>query len=417
MNIVFYARSFRLAIGRLTGKQQDPIWSLQKGQIMPKLTKRILDTVPIPTKGDTILWDTEIRGFGCRIWPSGRKIFFVRYRAARGRRRYTIGPYGVLTVEEARTRAARTLADVYRGEDPAAAKRVETLAPTVTVLAQRYLTDHAELEKKPRSIAEDRRNLHLHILPLLGHLPVHLITTADCNTLRRKLAKTPIAANRCRALLSTMFNLAETWGLRPKHSNPAADVPSYKERKRQRFMTLEELSRLGQALEDAEGWGHPSAVPAIRFLLLTGCRLREALTLQWEDIRVADRVARLRDSKTGPRPLYLSEDAMTLLQSLPHKSEWVFPGRRKEKPLSTLQKVWQRVRTDAGISEDVRIHDLRHSFASLGAQAGVNMLFIKDLLGHERMTTTERYTHAGTDPVKHAAVIIGKLVGTALNAR
>jgi hypothetical protein len=230
------------------------------------------------------VWDDELPGFGLRVFPSGRKTFFVQYRA-RGEsrtRRYVLGPYGVLTPAEARDLATQVLADVRKGGDPSEARRIEARAPTVGDLCTRYLTDYADGRKKARSVAEDRRLIEEFVKAALGRRKVRAVTRLEIVRLHNSLQETPYQANRVLAVVSRMFNLAERWGLRPGGSNPVRHVDRFAERKRERFLSEAELARLGKALADAEQAQTETRDhrrdPALVF---TGCRLGEILRLRW----------------------------------------------------------------------------------------------------------------------------------------
>jgi site-specific recombinase XerD len=376
---------------------------------MPRLTKHVLDHAIVPTTHDITLIDSDVHDFGCRIWPSGRKAFFVRYRTPEGhRRRYPLGVYGIVTVDQARTQARSILAAVARGEDPAGTRQALRTAPTVADLAQRYMTEHAETKKKPGSLRPDRYNLRLHILPALGTILVQAVTREDVGALHHAMRRTPGAANRCLALCSKMFALAEQWGWRPPGSNPTRGLARYRERKRQRFLSREDLQRLGQvlAIAEREQTEMPSVVVCIRLLLLTGCRLSEVLTLQWAALDVARGIARLEDSKSGPRDVYLPPAAVALLQALPRVSPWVLPGKRHGKPLSNPHRPWYRLCAQAGLT-DVRLHDLRHTYGTLAGELKVYPQVVQAVLGHQHLVTTEGYMHTASDPVQQAVVQVG----------
>jgi integrase len=323
-----------------------------------------------------------------------------------------LGPHGPLSAEAARKKAMAVLARVADGFDPSAERWVET--PTVRDLAERYLREHAATKKKPSSAKSDAQNLRLHVLPALGDLPVTEVTQARVEALHHRMSATPGAANRVLALLSKMLNLAERWGLRPMSTNPCRHVDRYPERKLERFLSTEELVRLGDTLRELEAKAlEPRPVlAAIRFLTLTGARRGEVLNLCWEDVDFERARLRIRDSKTGPKCMPLSAPALQVLRTLPRTSEWVFPTAAGGGALS-LSNPWDRIRRRAGL-ENVRIHDLRHSFASVGAGAGLGLPIIGRLLGHTQATTTSRYAHLADDPVRHATELIGREISRSL---
>jgi len=384
---------------------------------MPKLTKRRIDAMPVTMKGDSYLWDSEVVGFGVRARPSGVKSYILQYRTLQGRsRRMTIGRHGSITAEQARKGARRLLGEVAAGSDPLEERRLFRAAPTVAELAERYIREHAIPHKKPRSVEEDQRNLRLHVLPALGRRRVIDVTRADAQRLHRSMATTPGAANRVAALMSKMLNLAEAWGLRGDGTNPYRHIKKYPEKKRERFLSDLELRRLGRALDEAEHREveFASAIAAVRLLLLTGMRLGEVLTLRWDYFDTDRGVLWLPDSKTGPKMVVLGTPAVALLSSLlPSDSPWVFPGRSSSAHLVNLEKPWRRIRASASL-EDVRLHDLRHTFASAGVAEHQGLPIIGALLGHRTAETTKRYAHLYTDPAKTAANLIAMRIQQAL---
>lgn len=206
-----------------------------------RLTKRLIDATPCPDTGETWLADESVPGFGVRL-RAGRKTYCVRYRNAHGQaRREHLGFTTVLTLEQARAQAQVFLVAVRQGQDPAAERQAMRQAPTMADLAARYLREHAEVKKKPGSLRMDRTNLRRHILPVLGASLVAAVTRADLAALQHHMRATPGAANRCLALLSTMLGLAEQWGLRPPGSNPVRGLQRYRERRLERFLSVEEL--------------------------------------------------------------------------------------------------------------------------------------------------------------------------------
>jgi len=383
---------------------------------MPKLTKRLLDSLRVDDK-DLVFWDTELPGFGVRVLVSGVKSFVVQYRAEGRSRRLTIGRYGRLTLEQARKMARMKLGEVDQGQDPAEEKKRGRQAITVKELAKRYLDEHAKAKKKPASAFRDERLLERFILPALGSRKIKSITRADVATLHHKIGQdTPIQANRTLAVLSKMLTLAIRWGLY-MDENPCRHVERFKERKRERYLNQDELARLGTALNKAlaEGKGSPAAINAIRLLIMTGARLGEVLGLRWEWIDWEHSCARLPESKTGAKVLPLGGPALEILSNLPRAAgnPHVFPGHKFGAPLSDINATWRMVRKAAGL-EGVRLHDLRHSFASVGAGAGVSLPVLGSLLGHSEPSTTQRYAHLADDPRQKAADKIAGLVAEAM---
>lgn len=381
-----------------------------------KITKRSIENVE-PGARDQFIWDTELKGFGCKITPKGARVYVVQYWLGGRARRYTLGRHGEgMTPDQARKKAVSVRGLVADGADPAATRAEDRATSTLAEFAERYLTEHAAVKKKPLSEAADKCNLRNHILPAFGRLKLTDITRADVARFHQAMKDKPGAANRCLALLSKMFNLAEKWGLRPDGTNPTRHIDKYPERRIERFLSSEELARLGAVLVKAEDSGeHPSAVAAIRLLVFTGCRRNEILELQWDHVDFEIGCLRLPDSKTGAKLVPLGAPALELLAGLPKAEDnpYVLPGTTPGKHFVGLQKAWQRLRDQAELS-DVRLHDLRHSFASVAAGIGESLVLIGSLLGHTDMATTARYAHLAIDPRRAAADRIAGHIASAM---
>jgi integrase len=294
-------------------------------------------------------------------------------------------------------------AEALRGADPQGvrdAAKARGEASTFERFVQLYDRRHIA-RKKPRSAEEDQRLLRLHLLPLLAGRPLTSVTRADMLRLKDKLEDRPIAFNRCRALLHSMFERARDWDLHPG-PNPAAGVAKYPEKARERFMSADEYARLFAALDAAEGEEHPSVLACIRLLVLTGARLGEIVTLRWEHVDLEHAALRLPDSKTGAKVLPLGAPALAFLSTLPHLSEYVCYGLKLDAPLAPPQRQWRRIRTAAGL-HGLRLHDLRHAFASVAAAGGESLKLVGAALGHKHIGTTERYAHLQHDPVRALA--------------
>jgi integrase len=397
-----------MVAGKAIAGHQDPI--------LMRLSKRIIDAAA-PAPKDHFLWDQAVKGFGAKITPAGAKIYVLQYRCKGRQRRYTIGRHGSpWTVDEARTEAVRLLGEVVRGSDPADLKRGDRADVSFSVFADRYLREHADLHKKPRSAELDRWLLRTHILPAIGSRRLADISRSDIARLHRNLAGTPIAANRVLGLVAAMFALAERWGLRQEGSNPCRNIEKFKERSRERFLSEVEIARLGEALGQAEAAGAPpAAIAAIRLLILSGARKGEILGLEWRWVSFERSLLELPDSKTGSKAIYLNAPAMAVLADLPRidGNPHVLPGDRAGSHIINIEKTWRRVRHAAEL-DDVRLHDLRHSFASVGLTAGFSLPLIGALLGHAEVATTQRYAHLGNDPVRQANETIGSRIAAAL---
>lgn len=385
---------------------------------MPKLTKRVVEALR-PAAKDILLWDSELPGFGVRVKPGGVRSYLVQYRNGHRSRRLTLGRHGVLTAEQARRMAQDALSKVRRGEDPMAQRAAERAAATVAELAERYLKQHAEAKKKPASQRSDRFLLRRHILPALGRITLKDLTRADVTALHHALRATPYVANRALALLSKMFALAVVWGVLPDAVNPCRGVEKYREHKRQRFLSEVELARLGAVWREIERenveW--PTVVPALRLALFTGARIGEVLGLRWEWVDFGRCVLDLPDSKTGAKMVHLRPPSLEVLKGMERKdgNPFVFYGRKPGAALVNLKDPWQRIRRRAEMPE-LRIHDLRHSFASMGAGQGASLPMIGALLGHTQASTTARYAHLAADPLRAANDKIGSRLAAAVSA-
>ncbi len=380
-----------------------------------KLTKRLIETTP-PREKRFFLWDAELKGFGCCIHPGGRRSYVVRYRTEDGRdRRMVLGTHGALTPQLARQRAAEILGKVAGGADPATERQEARKAVTVAELSGRYLAEHAI---KKKSGDEDRRKLEADILPIMGRLKVANVTMGDISTLHARMKARPVAANRVLALVRKMFGLAELWGMRPLGTNPAQHIQKYREQPRERYLSEDELSRFGEALDaiEVEDPRTQSSTAALRLLALTGARKNEVLTVRWEQLDEQHRCFWLPDSKTGARPLRLEQPALDLVLSLRRRSEWVFPSNRIDGPLRDISKALARAIRRAELTP-FRVHDLRHTKASVAVGMGYSLPVTGALLGHARASTTERYAHLAADPVREAEGAVQAKIAAALGRR
>ena len=384
-----------------------------------KITKRSVDALKPGDDGtETVLWDSELKGFGVRVQRGGAKSYVLHYRVGTGRgaplRKLTIGRHGSpWTPETARKEAKSLLGMIEDGFDPAADKMARRGAPTIAELAERFLAEHADAKRKSSTAAEYKRLLDKIILPALRKRKVADVTRADVTKLHHVNRKAPYQANRVIAVLSKMFNLAERWGLRPDGSNPCRHVEKFAERKRERMLSSAELARLGDALTAYNGSLY--AVAAVKLLVFTGARLGEVLGLRWEWIDFERGEARLPDSKTGAKTLHLPPPALAVLAELPRLdgNPYVIAGAKSGAGLVNLEKPWRAIRRPAGLS-DVRLHDLRHAFASVAASSGMGLPIIGKMLGHSQPATTARYAHLASDPVKAAAAAVAAKVAAAM---
>ncbi len=395
-----------------------------KGKGRVKLTKRVVDALrPMPGR-DVVLWDSQLPGFCVRVKPSGVRSYAIQYRNRRHKScRLTIGRHSVLTVEQARAEARQRLADAKRGEDPLAeresARTKAKAAQTVTQLCERFLCEYAEVRKKPSSVKEDRRLIEKRIRPAMGTKRLEEITRDDVLDLHHSLRKTPYEANRTLALLSKLLNVAELWGLRPQGSNPCRHIERYTEKARDRFLSDEELGRLGAVLEEAEQTRTHQAgvIAAIKLLALTGCRLSEILGLEWSHVDLTAGVLRLPDAKAGARLVPLGDAAVALLSSVDRTGKFVVLGDKTGQPIPapTVEDGWRRLRDKAKL-ENARLHDLRHTVGSLAGQQGWNAFTVKAILGHKTLAMTDRYVAHDVTPLRRAADSISARISEAMKA-
>lgn len=370
---------------------------------MTKITKRLVDSLS-PKDKDYFVWDSDVSGFGMRIFSTGRKSYLIQYRVGNRTRRMTMGAHGVLTPDEARKEARALLVDVAKGGNPSEDKRLYRHAPTVEALCDRFMKEYVPSACKPSTQKEYRRNVDLFIKPAMGKLKIIDVTRADISKFHQSLKNTRYQANRALGVLSKMFNLAEEWGLRPDGSNPCRHVKKYKEEKRERYLLPNELSLLGKTLRKCEEdkTESPYVIAALRLLLLTGCRLGEIQTLKWDYIQ--ENCLRLPDSKTGAKKVYLGEAALEILSNIERveNNPYVIVGNKEGRHITDMQKPWRRIRQLANL-EGVRIHDFRHTFASEAVSGGESLHMTGKLLGHSQPQTTDRYAHLADVPVHNAA--------------
>ena len=377
-----------------------------------KITKRMVDA--LSARGNAgIAWDRDLPGFGVRLYPTGRITYVVQSRGPNGSRRATLGEHGDITPDQARKRAAAAIDRIKSGREALAREPEPEL--TVEDLARQCLVRYVDVQCKDSTAKLYRQLLASHILPALGEMPVVEVQREHIAALHYALRDRRGQANNALWVLSKMFSLAEAWGQRPAGSNPCRSVRAYKLKRRDRFLSRAEYRLIGRMLREAESNGSawPAAVAAIRLLMLTGCRRQEIATLQWDDV---DRTAghlRLQDSKTGSRMIPLTPTALEVLDGIrpvPGNS-WVFVGRKQGAHVSQLTSHWHRLRAKMPRSlHDVRLHDLRHSYASHALALGESLSMIGKLLGHTSMGTTARYAHLARDTEKASAAKVAATI-------
>ncbi len=381
-----------------------------------RITKTVLRELNTKNK-DLLVWDDALPGFGVRVKVNGTKTFMIQYRNQFGRmRRYSIGRLGDITLDQARKEARRLKSEIALGGDPAEKRKENRSSLTVEDLAERYMSDHCEGRCKETTMQAHRWLLDKFILPKFGKHRVLELSTQDIAVYHKSLRDTPYNANRVLGLLKSIFNKGEQWGIIPPKTNPASTLKSYRENKRNRFLSPEEYRTLFQTVDEQERLGLIGTyqAAAIRLLILTGCRLSEILTLQWRMVDLTHGRLLLERHKTdrkGVKAVPLVNQAQFLLKNLSRipDNPYVIVGKEEGCHLVNLQKPWRRVRKAAKL-DDVRLHDLRHSFASAAAAAGLSLPVIGGLLGHSSPQTTARYAHLSQAPIDQAAAVVGDIL-------
>jgi integrase len=428
-------------------KVSDLVATRWRQMAIASLTKRAIDALP-PREKAYIVFDGRLPGFGLRVAPTGRKTFVLEYRPHGGgrgvaKKRLTIGAHGPLTADAARKAALDALARVRRGEDPQADKEGQRAAVTVSTLIEEFIDGHVNVHCKPKT-----RVPYVAVLTRLriehGSLKAEALKWAQVAAMHTSMAETPFVANRFLAVTSKMFSWAEERGFIPEgHVNPTGKIQRYREEPRERFLTAAELAKLGAALEKAETVGlpyavdetkptakhapksesrlrtlDPYAVAAIRLLILTGARLHEILDARWEFINSEKGLLDLPDSKTGKKSIHLNAAAIEILTNLPrvNGNPHIIAGANDGAPRADLNKPWNALKKAAGL-EGLRLHDLRHSFASVGAGGGLSLPIIGAILGHSQASTTQRYAHLGDDPRRAAVEQIGSAIDATMRRK
>jgi integrase len=408
-----------------------------------KITKRVADSAE-PRPSRYILFDAETTGFGLRVYPSGKKSWVFEYRPGEGgrgvqKKRITIGSTSDFTPEQARKMAEKLRARTKMGDDPQGKKAQERAAMTVAQLAEEFLAEHVG-KKAETTQKRYRYILEGIVLPKLGKLKAKNVSRADVARLHSGWRQKPYQANQVLAVIGSMYGYAGKHGVVPEGMNPARGVEKYKEQGRERYLSIDELERLGAAIRQAETTGiewdiDPAkkskhvpkserrtvigehAAAAIRLLLLTGCRLREILHLKWDNVDLERGMLFLPTSKTGKKAVVLNAPAMSVLSNLTRVGGYVIAsntaGTADEKPRADLKRPWAVVSRRAGL-KGVRLHDLRHNFAAFGAGGGMGLPIIGKLLGHTQAATTQRYAHLDADPLRRASNAIGTSILAAM---
>ena len=388
---------------------------------MAKITKRNVDALVAADSKPVFLWDDALAGFGVKSLPSGSKRYLVKYRTLGGgrsapQRWITLGTHGQITPDQARALARQVLAAVARGEDPQSEKQRRRTAPTLTELWERFKLEHLPL-KKPHT-QYDYRNLWIVLLePRFGRIKVEALSRSEIDTFHKSMAGKPYQANRALSLLARLMSLAEVWEWRGQGTNPCVAISRFVESPRNRYLNFSEIQKLARAIDAllTEHEINHTAAHAIEMLLATGARVSEILGAKWSWLDRNQQVLSLPDSKTGAKTIYLSAEALSVLERQEAFSErgiYIFPSRDGGRPYAGLRKPWSKV-CERSALEGVRLHDLRHTAASIAVGQGASLAVIGKLLGHTQAQTTQRYAHVDVDPALRTANEIGAVIAEA----
>lgn len=389
-----------------------------------KLTKKNLDASQ-PGEKTYNIFDSEIRGFGVQIQPKGTKTFFLKFSFQRRQYWITIGQFGrELTLDQARELAQRKRADIANGRNPAAERKLANEGATIRELAKRFIEEHVAPKLKVKTLEIYTWHINKHILPVIGSLKVRSVGVADVRAIHHKLRKTPRTANIVANILSRMLGLAEQWGMREQNSNPCGLVERFQEPKRVCRLEDEDLLALGKALDEEAANPRGSGlypVAMIRLLIFTGARRGEILGLRWDELNATPGRERIvkrthkTDRTSGAKVIPLNEEAISVLIGIPKvlEADLVFPYNVIDSAECALKRAWTRVRVAAGLPS-VRIHDIRHIFASVAIDAGVSEEVIGGILGQKTRDVTARYAHLGQSSVRAGAVTVGNILALKL---
>jgi integrase len=371
-----------------------------------------------------VIHDTKLSGFGARRQTNAIS-YFVKLRVGGQQRWITIGQHGrpdgeggTWTPDSARRKAIKIMGNPALADKPALPVTTPT-RPMFNDVADAFIKMHGA-KYKPRTAEEVQRIIRLHLKPAFGHLEIAALTRTHAETAHAGWKDKPRAANHALAILSKLMSWAEEHGYRNRDTNPCRRIPHYPQNNRERFLQPQELARLGTVLKQVEKAGavDPYAIAAIKLLIFTGARLSEILTLRWSYVDLQRQALLLPDSKTGQKTIPLNAAAVAVLKKLPKidKNPHVIVGRKPGSRLINLQKPWRYIRSLAKL-DDVRIHDLRHTFASVGVAAGGSLPIIGRALGHSQVSTTQRYAHLTDTPVHQLTQLVGERLADALNKK
>ena len=360
---------------------------------------------------ERVIWDTDYPGFGLRFRASGRKTWIVSFRQRKVRRTITLGSVSKMSVRQARREARRILSEAQLEGLPTKAKTRLKSAPLFSDYAEEFWADYAR-HWKATTETRNQSALKLYLLPYFGEMVLDAIQKTDIARFRDGLSARPQIFNRAIPVLSVMMKYAEQLGYRRADSNPCRGMPRYKTRLIERYLSPLEYRRLASALDKSQN-RYPEQVAIIRLLMFTGARLGEIQSLRWEYAKPPRLM--LPDSKTGAKTIYLNKQAQTILQALPNKQDngLIFPSRIKPAKPVGITLAWDKIRHHAAIP-DVRLHDLRHSFASLAIRDGISLLIIGKLLGHALPETTARYAHLADETIQDSASRVCSSIASAM---
>jgi integrase len=364
-----------------------------------------------PEAREFTLWDRELTGFGLRVRPSGHKAWIVKFTHRARQKKVTLGSVGDMSATEARVEARRRLAAAAVHGLPKRASHGPAATPVFADYASEFWRDYAR-HWKPLTQATNLSIIERELTPIFGATAVDRIRRSDVLRWRDEMAGRAATFNRALPVLAVMMKYAEQLAYRPRGSNPCRNTPRYPTLPKERFLSAAEYLRLGRALAVYEA-DQPDTVSAVRLLIYTGARVSEVLTLRWDDVQ-SPRL-RLPDSKTGPKFVYLNSQAEAVLAAVRERraGEWVFPSKSADTPRSSISAQWCAIRRAAALP-DVRLHDLRHSFASVAISNGVPLAMIGRLLGHALVETTSRYAHLEDRSLAEAAVRVSGSLASAM---
>ncbi len=412
-----------------------------------RIGKRLIDGLETTGK-EYFVWDDDLAGFGVRVRASGAKSYVLQYRAGAGRtaptRRFTLGSATKIAPEKARQIARELAGDVAHGKDPAKGKADDRKALTIAQLCELFLSEHVKAKRKPGTHANYEQLLRSGVIPEIGTTRATKLRRSDLTRLHLAKQATPYQANNMVRVLRSMYSFAASRGLVPEGFNPAKGIMPFRGEARERYLSVAELERFGATVRLAEAEGlpwvidpampedrrkhvpkiaatertkiDPLAAAALRLLLFTGCRLREILNLEWSQVDFERGLLFLSDSKTGRKTVILNGPALRILKAIDRSGRYVIAGERAGEPRPDLKRPWAAVIRHAGL-EGLRLHDLRHNFASFGAGGGLGLPIIGRLLGHSQPSTTARYAHLDTDPLRRASDKIAGTIAAALEGR